>query len=325
MTANIPPGPVMLDLDGGTELDPTDRERLRHPLVGGVILFERNYGDPEQLLALTERLHSLRSPPLLIAVDQEGGRVQRFRRGFTSLPSARYYGDLYDQEPAKGLRAAKSMGETLARELRAVGVDCSFAPVLDVARVESDVIGDRAFHRDPDAVTRLAHAFISGMADAGMAAIGKHFPGHGGVCDDSHACLPCDHRDFAEVENCDLVPYRELIGLLGGVMTAHVQFDAIDTRIPTYSSWWLRKVLRDELGFAGIVFSDDLTMAGAETSADVVDRYVTAVEAGCNMILICNDRHAVDRVLSESSLSADAGVGALVRRLQTGVAEAWPY
>ncbi len=312
----MPLGPVMLDLAGDTELLAEDRERLKHPLVGGVVLFDRNYNDPKQLLALTEHVHGLRSPPLLIAVDQEGGRVQRFRDGFTSLPSARHYGDLYDRQPEEGLRTAKSMGEIMARELLAAGVDFSFTPVLDVTRVQSVVIGDRAFHSDPLAVTRLAGAFISGMAEAGMTAVGKHFPGHGGVRGDSHTCLPCDHRPFVDVESCDLVPYRELVDVLGGVMTAHVMFDAIDGQVPTYSRWWIDDILRKKLGFRGVVFSDDLTMEGARTGADAADRAVAAMEAGCNMVLICNDRRSVDRVLTESALVEDPGAGALFRRLR---------
>ncbi len=298
MTADLSLGPVMVDLEGNTALTSGDTQRLQHPLVGGVILFARNYAHTGQLGELTRQIHALRSPPLLVAVDQEGGRVQRFRPGFTSLPCARHYGDLYDREPVTGLETAKRMGRIMASELLAVGVDFSFAPVLDVAQGVSEVIGDRAFHSDPQVVSRLAGAFASGMGEAGMAAVGKHFPGHGGVSGDSHVCLPCDHRTRSDIEACDLIPYRCLASTLGGVMTAHVLFDAVDAHTPTYSRLWINDVLHGELGFTGVVFSDDLTMQGADTVHDIVDRARTALDAGCNMILICNDLSAADRTLS---------------------------
>jgi beta-N-acetylhexosaminidase len=298
MAFDAPLGPVMLDLEGDTALTLGDKQRLQHPLVGGVILFSRNYAHINQLGELTRHIHALRSPPLLVAVDQEGGRVQRFRRGFTCLPCARRYGELYDHDPAEGLETAQRMGRIMATELMAVGVDLSFAPVLDVAQAESEVIGDRAFHSDPHVVSRLAEAFVSGMSEAGMAAVGKHFPGHGGVSEDSHLCLPCDHRALSDIETYDLVPYRDLVNRLGGVMTAHVLFDAVDEYTPTYSRLWINDVLRGELGFKGVVFSDDLIMQGADTVHDVVDRARTALDAGCNMILVCNDLRSVDRILS---------------------------
>ncbi len=288
----------MLDLEGDASLTPEDISRLQHPLVGGVILFSRNHQSMEQLCALTREIHALRSPPPLVAVDQEGGRVQRFQRGFTCLPCAREYGDLYERDPARGLKTARRMGAVMASELLAVGVDLSFAPVLDVALMESEVIGDRAFHSDPRVVSQLAGAFVSGMRDAGMAAVGKHFPGHGGVRGDSHRCLPCDHRSLDDLRCCDLIPFRNLAHSLAGVMTAHVLFDAVDENTPTYSSFWINDVLRGELGFKGVVFSDDLTMQGADTVHDVVDRARTALEAGCNMVLVCNDLTGADRILS---------------------------
>ncbi len=298
MAFDLPLGPVMLDLEGDTALTVGDKKRLQHPLVGGVILFSRNYVHIDQLGELTRQIHALRSPPLLVAVDQEGGRVQRFRRGFTHLPSAREYGALYDHDPVEGLDAAHRMGAIMASELIAVGVDLSFAPVLDVAQAKSEVIGDRAFHSDPQVVSRLAGAFVSGMGEAGMAAVGKHFPGHGAVSGDSHVCLPCDHRTLIDLKTCDLVPYRDLVDRLGGVMTAHVLFDAVDEHTPTYSRLWINDVLRGELGFKGVVFSDDLIMQGADTVHDIVDRARTALDAGCNMILVCNDLTSVDRILS---------------------------
>jgi beta-N-acetylhexosaminidase len=198
------------------------------------------------------------------------------------------------------------MGAIMASELMAVGVDLSFAPVLDVAQANSEVIGDRAFHADPHVVSRLASAFVGGMGEAGMAAVGKHFPGHGGVTEDSHLCLPRDHRKLSDLKTCDLVPYRDLAHNLGGVMTAHVLFDAVDELSPTYSRRWINDVLRGELGFKGVVFSDDLTMQGAGTVSDMVDRARAALDAGCDMILVCNDLSSVDRILC--SLQAQTGV-----------------
>ncbi len=305
MAFDLPLGPVMLDLEGDTALTVGDKKRLQHPLVGGVILFSRNYAHRDQLGALTRQIHALRSPPLLVAVDQEGGRVQRFRHGFTSLPCAREYGELYDQDPAAGLETAHRMAAIMASELMTVGVDLSFAPVLDVAQAASEVIGDRAFHSDPHVVSRLADAFVSGMGEAGMAAVGKHFPGHGGVSGDSHICLPCDHRTLTDLQTCDLVPYRDLVDRLGGVMTAHVLFDAVDEHTPTYSRRWINDVLRGELGFTGVVFSDDLMMQGADTVHDIVDRARTALDAGCNMLLVCNDLSSVDRILSSLQAPMD--------------------
>ncbi|MDH3690934.1 MAG: beta-N-acetylhexosaminidase [Gammaproteobacteria bacterium] len=287
----------MVDLVGA-ELSTQERETLSHPLVGGVILFERNYESLDQLKRLVDELHCLRTPSLLVAVDQEGGRVQRFRDGFTVLPPAGRIGELYDRDAAEGIRLAEASGWVMAAELRAVGVDISFAPVLDVATTGSDVIGDRAFHRTPHCVSDLASAFMQGMSNAGMSAIGKHFPGHGGVSDDSHVCLPCDHRSYQDVSACDLMPYRRLIeqGLIG-VMTAHVQYVEMDQEIPTFSQYWLQQVLRGELAFNGVIFSDDLTMQGATTRGNAVSRVDAALHAGCDMTLICNDADAAAQVL----------------------------
>ncbi len=304
-TKPMPLGPVMLDLSGDLELDPVDRARLVHPAVGGVILFSRNFASREQLRALTAAIHALRTPPLLVAVDQEGGRVQRFREGFTPLPAARRYGELYDEDPQRGLDIARQGGWVMASELRSVGVDFSFAPVLDVLLQPSDVIGDRAFHARAAIVVALAGAFIDGMAQAGMRATGKHFPGHGGVGGDSHHCLPCDHRQYREVERVDLVPYRRLGAQLGGVMTAHVLFDSVDDQVPTYSRYWIGEVLRRQLGFRGVVFSDDLSMHGAHGAGDVPRRVSRALAAGCDMALVCNDSPAIQRLLQQDGEPAD--------------------
>ena len=290
----------MVDLEGTLELTTADRARLAHPSVGGVVLFTRNYESPAQLAELTASLHRVRSPPLLVAVDQEGGRVQRFRDGFTRLPCAARLGSLYEHDSDGGCSAAHQAGLVMASELKAVGVDLSFAPVLDVGQVDSDVIGDRSFHHRPETVTALGRAFIDGMHKAGMSATGKHFPGHGGVSADSHQCLPHDNRTLDAVEDCDLKPYLALRDVLDAVMTAHVQFDAIDPDTPTYSSFWLRRMLRDTLGFTGIVFSDDLAMQGAVDRRPLAQRARRAQLAGCDIILICNDPAAADEILAAS-------------------------
>lgn len=289
-------GPLMIDL-AGVELTVDERERLKHPLVGGVILFTRNYDCKQQLTELTRTIHQLRSPQLLIAVDQEGGRVQRFKDQFTLLPCAARYGELYDLDQEKAGEAATAGGWIMAAELKAVGIDFSFAPVLDVAYGLSDAIGDRGFHSQPAAVTELARAWITGMACAGMAATGKHFPGHGSVIGDSHECLPCDNRQLQQISSADLVPFASLAPFLGGIMTAHVHYDAVDQTTPTYSQFWLQEILRKRLKFAGAVFSDDLSMRGAAIGTTTDDRAYRALTAGCDMVLICNDSPGVDQTL----------------------------
>lgn len=296
-----PLGPLFVDVSG-CELRPEEGEKLAHPLIGGVILFSRNYGTPTQLEALVRHIKSVRTPGLLVAVDQEGGRVQRFREGFTVLPPASVYGELYDRDKRAGLEAARWAGYLIASELRVLGVDMSFAPVLDVGTVDSTVIGNRAFHSDPVAVVELARAHIKGMNQGGMKATGKHFPGHGGVAGDSHTCLPCDRRGWDEIDCCDLVPYRSLVNLLHGIMTAHVSFPEIDGQLPTYSSHWLQKILRQDIGYSGVVFSDDLSMDGAKIAGEPEERVSRALSAGCDMALICNDPAAVERVLDRIDL-----------------------
>ena len=282
-------GSLMVGI-AGIELDQVEREVLRHPCVGGVILFSRNYRCREQLRALCDAIHDLRQPPLLIAVDHEGGRVQRFRDGFSTLPAAAQYGMLYDRNPGLACRAARAGGWVMAADLRAGGVDFSFAPVLDLDRGASAVIGDRAFHHDPDAVTTLARAFLAGMRDAGVGGVGKHFPGHGSVAADSHRTLPVDHRSYEDLRLADLVPFERLVASdLAGVMSAHVVFECLDTRPAGFSRRWIRDVLRGELGFQGIVFSDDLDMAAAAAGGDHVERARAALDAGCDMVLVCND------------------------------------
>ena len=289
-------GPLFIDV-AGVELLPGEREKLAHPLVGGVILFTRNYDDMDQLKVLVKSIKAVRRPALLVAVDQEGGRVQRFRNGFTVLPAARVYGDLYDRDKEAGLNASRCAGFLIAAELREVGVDISFAPVLDVGTIESTVIGDRAFHRDPVIVSEIARAYIEGMNSGGMKATGKHFPGHGSVAEDSHICLPRDDRPWSEIDRCDLIPYRRLSMLLHGVMTAHVHYPDLNDQLPTYSTFWLRTILRQDIGFTGLIFSDDLSMDGAKIKGGPVQRVAAALAAGCDMALMCNNPDDVDLVL----------------------------
>lgn len=290
-------GPAMVDV-AGTALTAEEELRLLHPLVGGLILFARNFSAPRQLAGLCAEVHALRDPPLVIAVDHEGGRVQRFREGFTAIPAMGCLGALHDADPEHAVSAARACGTVMATELRHCGVDLSFAPVLDLDFGASTVIGDRALHCDPGVVATLAKALLEGMAGAGMRGVGKHFPGHGFVTADSHTAVPVDVRPPEEVLARDARPYRELAGLLGGVMPAHVIFERCDAAPAGFSPYWLRKVLRDEMGFAGVIFSDDLSMEGAAVVGGIEDRAQAALAAGCDMVLVCNDPDAADRLLA---------------------------
>jgi len=289
-------GPVMVDV-AGLELTPDDIERLQHPQVGGVVLFARNFAAPLQLIQLTHSIRDLRNPALLIAVDHEGGRVQRFRHGFTTIPPMRELGILWDRDPAQALAAARGCGFVIGSELQAHGVDLTFAPVLDVDYGESSVIGDRALHADPNVIAVLAEALQAGLNAAGMVSIGKHFPGHGYVRADSHLEVPVDDRTLAEIAASDLVPFQRLARLLGGVMPAHVVYPRVDAKPAGFSSVWLQKILREKLGFQGIVFSDDLSMEGASTAGGTIGRANAALNAGCDMVLLCNDPRAQDTLL----------------------------
>lgn len=289
------PGPVVVGVEG-KRLTARDRERLMHPLTGMVILFSANFQSAEQLDELTTEIHALRDPSLLIAVDHEGGRVQRFRRGFTHLPPMRRLGELWDRDVLLACRVAASVGYMLAAELRAHGVDFSFTPVLDLDWGRSGVIGDRAFHRDPRVVTMLAAHFTHGLALAGMANCGKHFPGHGWAEADSHVALPHDERSRSELLRDDTAPYQWLGVQLASVMPAHVVYDAVDAAPAGFSRTWI-DVLRQDLGFAGAVFSDDLLMEGAAGEGSVVRRADAALAAGCDLVLVCNDLDAMHEVL----------------------------
>ena len=278
----------MLDLVG-CELLAEERDRLLHPAVGGVILFARNYESREQLQQLVAGLHGLRSPRLLVAVDHEGGRVQRFRRSFTRLPAARRIGENFDRDPEAACQLARACGWLTGVELGAVGIDLGFSPVLDVYSAASPAIGERAFHAHPEVVARLANAHMTGMRTAGMSAVGKHFPGHGSVAVDSHMATPTDDRDIETLEFADLLPFERLIQFgLPAIMPAHIVFSKVDHQAVGFSEIWLQRILRGKLGFQGAIFSDDLGMEGASCAGRLDDRCLAAIDAGCDMILVCN-------------------------------------
>jgi len=294
----MPLGPVMVDVQG-TSLTDAERERLQHPLVGGVILFSRNFADRAQLTALCAEINALRNPGLLIAVDHEGGRVQRFQSdGFTHLPAMQALGKFFEEDPEEAIIVAQAIGFILASELRACGVDLSFTPVLDLDYGVSEVIGTRSFHRDPEIVTRLAESLIHGLNKAGMAACGKHFPGHGAVTVDSHVGVPVDDRYLNEILDEDVVPYRWLSGtLLPAVMPAHVIYPEVDHQPAGFSPQWLQRVLRRSLAYNGVIFSDDLSMEGASVAGAITQRALAALGAGCDMVLVCNDPDSADELL----------------------------
>lgn len=310
MPVALPRGPLVMGIEG-LDLAAVDRSRLLHPLVGGVILFARNYADPAQLLALTGQIRALRDPALLVCVDHEGGRVQRFREGFTAIAPMRELGTLWDRDVASAVAQARGTGNTIARELRAHGVDFSFTPVLDLDFGTSAVIGDRAFSGNPNAVAHLAAALCEGLRAGGCAAVGKHFPGHGFVTADSHHEMPIDERPLADLVAYDLVPFGALVHAgLEAVMPAHVVYPAVDPLPAGFSRVWLQDILRERLRFDGLIFSDDLGMAGAFGAGDVVARAQAAVAAGCDMVLACNDPCDVDALLDRWRPEAAARLAA---------------
>ncbi len=290
-------GPIMIDIEG-LALTQTDREKIRHPNTGAIILFARNYENPTQIAELVADIRRSRQGELLIAVDQEGGRVQRFQHGFTRLPAA----VSYQRQP----ELAEAAGWLMATELLAVGVDFSFAPVLDVDCGISEIIGDRSFSLDPRLTARLAGRFRHGMTEAGMAATGKHFPGHGAVALDSHLTLPVDERDLASIRDKDLLPFRQLIAEgLEAVMPAHVLYPAVDDMPAGFSATWIQRILRGELQFTGAVFSDDLNMTGAAGFGDFSERARLAQRAGCDMLLVCNNPEGAEQVLESVPIRDD--------------------
>ncbi len=298
MTIEIPLGPLMVGIDG-TQLDAATAEQLCQPAVGGVILFSRNYQSPRQLGALSAAIAELRSPRLLIAVDQEGGRVQRFQDGFTPLPALGILSRWHERYPDRARDLAYRHGRVMAAEVLGHGVDVSFAPVLDLDR-GSTVIGDRSFSADPTVVIDLAEYYLAGMKDAGMKSCGKHFPGHGSVRADSHDAVVVDERDTELLEE-DLAPFRALAPKLDAVMMAHVCYPAVDALPAGYSRRWIAERLQTELGFSGLVISDDLDMVGACTVGDLEQRVSASLAAGCHAVLVCRPESARRLLLSNAA------------------------
>ena len=294
----MPLGPVMLDLDG-VALSSADRDLLREPAVGGVVLFTRNYESPQQIADLVDEIRALRSPTLLIAVDHEGGRVQRFRDGFTAVPPMRLIGLEYARSPADGLELSHQTGWLIGSELRAANIDLWFAPCVDLDWGVSEIIGDRSFHVNPDTVSDLAAAFCRGLRSAGMAAVAKHFPGHGAVVADSHHQLPVDRREYGILLD-DMRPYERLTlnGLIAGVMLAHIVYREMDDMPAGFSSYWIERELRSRVGFGGAVFCDDLSMKATAAYGSMPRRALRALQSGCDMVLICNDRRAAEQAVA---------------------------
>lgn len=298
-------GPIMLDVLG-TSLTAEDKELLQHPLVGGLILFTRNYESPEQIAHLTAEIRRAANKELIIAVDHEGGRVQRFREGFSRIPAMGKIWDFAQQDVSRAQKLAKQSAILMALEVQAVGIDISFAPILDINDI-SAVIGDRSFHKNPEIVCQLASAFIEGLHLVGMKATGKHFPGHGSVKADSHIALPIDTRSRHDVFALDMLPFKTLIAnkQVDALMPAHVIFPDIDHEAVGFSSYWLKTILRNQLGFNGVIFSDDLSMEGAACVGGYVERAEAAQQAGCDMLLLCNNRTSCIDVIDNANIIID--------------------
>lgn len=308
------PGPVVLDVKG-KQLDADDARRISHPLTGGVILFARNFESRAQLVSLTREIRALRDD-VLICIDHEGGRVQRCKTdGFTHLPAMARLGELWDRDVLAATRAAVACGYVLAAELRACDIDLSFTPVLDLDYGRSGVIGDRAFHADPRVVAMLANHLTHGLLLAGMANCGKHFPGHGHVEADSHVAVPVDERTLEEILEQDVRPYQWMGMTLASVMPAHVIYPKVDPNPAGFSRYWLHDILRGQLGFEGVIFSDDLSMEGASVAGTVTQGARAALDAGCDMVLICNHPERADQLLAELDVSIDKASQRRVRRL----------
>jgi beta-N-acetylhexosaminidase len=301
MKSPMPLGPLMIDVDG-LELSESDKEILCHPLVGGVILFSRNYESTKQMSDLCQQIHGLRNEALLISVDHEGGRVQRFREGFTRIPCMQKLGELYDVNQAEALQAAENVAWLMAAELHEVGVDFTFAPVLDINYGRSEVIGDRSFSGNKKTLAQLASSFQRGLQKAGMVSIGKHFPGHGAVIPDSHIEIPIDERAYETIVEEDVYPFKQLIKEgMDGVMPAHVIYQSVDELPAGFSPFWIQTVLRGELGFKGTIFSDDISMHGASVIGNYEQRARQALKAGCDMVLVCNNREGAEQVIDALS------------------------
>jgi beta-N-acetylhexosaminidase len=311
--------PMMFDLTG-TELTDEEREILQHPIIGGVILFTRNYHSAAQVTELVNDIHKVTgaaNKEVLVAVDHEGGRVQRFRSEFTELPAVATLGSLYAENQDEALRVSRLHGWLMASEVKSVGLDFSFSPVLDLNYEISDVIGDRAFHRDASVVTRLAAAYIEGMRDAGMASTGKHFPGHGAIKEDSHLAIPVDQRSREEIFAADIKPFIHLFDEgLDAVMPAHVIYPEIDNLPAGFSRIWLQDILRQQLDFQGVIFSDDLTMEGASVVGGFTERAEAAIEAGCDMILACNNRQGAIEIIDNVKIRPSAESSQRLKRMQ---------
>ncbi len=287
---------LFIDLEGAA-MTSEEKDLLRHPFVSGVILFSRNFESCSQLKVLIKEIRDLR-PSLLVSVDQEGGTVQRFKSGFTKLPSLESIGTEFEKQPGRCLALTRAHANVMATELLGVGVDFSFAPVVDLRSSVSSVIGSRAFHSNPIVVASLATEYVKSMQLCGMSAVAKHFPGHGLVAEDSHFEIPVDDRKITEIMEADIVPYSKVIKSgIAGVMMAHILYPHIDNKIAGYSRFWIQEILRKELGFDGVIFSDDLNMAGAARGASYAERVGLALDAGCDCVLICNNRSAVLEVL----------------------------
>ena len=315
MTSTSPLGPVLIGLPGHG-LDTESRARLQHPAVGGVVLFSRNFRDRGQLEELVGQIRAARDPRLLVSIDQEGGRVQRLRDDFTQLPPLGALGRLHREDPVKSMDMAYRHGRVMATEMLASGIDVSFAPVLDLDR-GSRVIGDRAFSGHPEVVTALGRAYLAGMHDAGMKTTGKHFPGHGSVAADSHLEDVVDPRTMADIEGSDLLPFKQLASALDAVMIAHVVYAGVDSAPAGYSRIWLQHVLREQLGYGGVVLSDDLGMHAAKSAGSLEGRTRACLEAGCDLVLVCDPDEAaqlLSDLADDSLVDASASVARMYGR-----------